>query len=137
MMPASGAGGRRFKSGQPHVNIAALCRPTCLDIVMLSSTEQDGLNFSNAYHMFTYSMRSELTRRYYERRLYRFFDFIEFEASNGLEQRCNSFAVKGKSDINWFFPRNIHFISLISCTTGFAIIACNSLFTLLISEKDA
>ena len=110
MMPASGAGGRRFKSGQPHVNIAALCRPTCLDIVMLSSTEQDGLNFSNPYQMFAYSMRSELTRRYYERRLYRFFDFIEFEASLGLEQRCNIFAAKAKSDINWALNKIMIFL---------------------------
>ena len=51
--------------------------------------------------MFIYSIRSEVTRRYYERRLYRFFDFIQFETNSGLEQRCNNFAVRGKSDINW------------------------------------
>ena len=67
---------------------------------MLSSAEQNEPNFSNPYQMFAYSMRSELTRRYYERRLYRFLDFIEFEASMGLEQRCNIFAAKSKSDLN-------------------------------------
>ncbi|MFI5406567.1 MAG: hypothetical protein ACHQ1D_08650 [Nitrososphaerales archaeon] len=77
---------------------------------MLSSAEQDGLNFSNAYHMFTYSMRSEVTRRYYERRLYRFFDFIQFETNSGLEQRCNNFAVRGKSDINWALNKIMTFL---------------------------
>ena len=84
--------------------------PCYLDIVMLSSTEQDGLNFSNAYHMFTYSMKSETTRKYYERRLNRFFDFIEFEANTVLEQRCNNFAVKGKSDINWALSKIMTFL---------------------------
>ena len=110
MMPASGAGGRRFKSGQPHVNIAALCRPMLLNIVMLSSAEQNELNFSNPYQMFAYSIRSELTRKYYERRLNRFFDFIEFEANAVLEQRCNNFAVKGKSDINWALNKIMTFL---------------------------
>jgi hypothetical protein len=60
--------------------------------------------------MFAYSMRSELTRKYYERRLHRFFDFIEFESNNGLEQRCNDFAVKGKSDINWALNKIMTFL---------------------------
>jgi hypothetical protein len=55
-------------------------------------------------------MRSELTRKYYERRLHRFFDFIEFESNNGLEQRCNDFAVKGKSDINWALNKIMTFL---------------------------
>lgn len=110
MMPASGAGGRRFKSGQPHVNIAALCRPTVLNIVMLSSAEQNEPNFSNPYQMFAYSIRSELTRRYYERRINRFFDFIEFEANAMIEQRCNNFTVKGKSDINWALNKIMSFL---------------------------
>ena len=29
--------------------------------------------------MFRYSVRAEVTRKYYERRLRKFFDFIEFE----------------------------------------------------------
>ena len=110
MMPASGAGGRRFKSGQPHVNIAVLCRPTVLNIIMLSNAEQNEPNFSNPYQMFAYSIRSEVTRKYYERRIIRFFDFIEFEASRGLEQRCNNFAVKGKSDNNWALNRIMIFL---------------------------
>jgi hypothetical protein len=37
------------------------------------------LNQLNTYTMFKYSIRTELTRRYYERRIRRFFDFIQFE----------------------------------------------------------
>jgi len=51
--------------------------------------------------MFKYSVRSELTRKYYERRVRRFFDFIGFLSDSGIEQRCNLFAEKGKSDKNW------------------------------------
>lgn len=55
-------------------------------------------------------MRCETTRRYYERRLHRFFDFIDFESNSGLEQRCNNFAVKGKSDINWALNKIMTFL---------------------------
>ena len=36
----------------------------------------------------------QITRRYYERRLKKFFDFIEFEvvANKDIEFRCNKFA---------------------------------------------
>jgi hypothetical protein len=37
------------------------------------------LNQLNTYTMFKYSISTELTRRYYERRIRRFFDFIQFE----------------------------------------------------------
>ena len=51
--------------------------------------------------MFRYSIRSELTRKYYERRLKKFLDFIEFETeTKEIEKRCDSFAEKGK-DNNW------------------------------------
>ena len=41
------------------------------------------------YAMFKYSIRSELTRKYYERRLRIFFDFIQFEIGiNETEKRC-------------------------------------------------
>lgn len=51
--------------------------------------------------MFKYSVRSELTRKYYERRVRRFFDFIGFLSDSGIEERSNLFAEKGKSDKNW------------------------------------
>jgi integrase len=61
--------------------------------------------------MFKYSIRSELTRKYYERRLKRFFDFIQFEIEvKDLENRCNDFAERGKSDISWTLNHIIRFL---------------------------
>jgi hypothetical protein len=46
----------------------------------------------NAYTMFKYSICTELTRKYYERRLRRFFDFIQFEVEiKDIEKRSNDF----------------------------------------------
>ena len=46
------------------------------------------------YLMFKYAIKTEITRKYYERRLKKFFDFIEFEivADKYIEYRCNKFA---------------------------------------------
>ena len=42
--------------------------------------------------MFKYSIRTELTRKYYERRIRRFFDFIRFEVEiKDIEKRYNDF----------------------------------------------
>jgi hypothetical protein len=46
------------------------------------------------YIMFKHAIKTEITRKYYERRLKKFFDFIEFEivADKDIEYRCNKFA---------------------------------------------
>ena len=117
MMPASGAGGRRFKSDQPHVNLYILFSPTSIGYSskeMLSSIipEQNFHDVTSPYNMFKYSVRSELTRKYYERRIKRFFDFIGFlvNSGSGIDERCNLFAEKGKSDTNWATTRIISFL---------------------------
>jgi hypothetical protein len=67
--------------------------------------------FLNPYTMFRYSVRSEVTRKYYERRLRKFFDFIEFEVEVGdVERRYNDFAEKGQSNINWASNQIILFL---------------------------
>ena len=40
------------------------------------------------------AIKTEITRKYYERRWKKFFDFIEFEivADKDIEYRCNKFA---------------------------------------------
>ena len=54
------------------------------------------------YRMFKYAIKTEITRKYYERRLKKFFDFIEFEIGNkDIEFRCNEFAEKAKNNITW------------------------------------
>ena len=78
----------------------------------LQSKEKEVQNqFLNPYTMFRYSIRSEVTRKYYERRLRKFFDFIEFEAEvEDVERRYNDFAEKGKSNINWAINQIIRFL---------------------------
>jgi integrase len=74
----------------------------------LSESEQSQLS---PYMMFKYSIRSELTRKYYERRLRTFFDFIQFEMEiKELEIRCNNFAERGKFNINWTLNHLIRFL---------------------------
>ena len=65
---------------------------------------------TSAYYMFKYSIRSELTRKYYERRIRTFFDFIGFLMGSDIEKRCNSFAQKGKKDTNWTLICIIRFL---------------------------
>jgi hypothetical protein len=60
--------------------------------------------------MFRFSIRSEVTRKYYERRIKRFFDFIGFSPSKDIEQRCNDFAEEARADANWVLNKIITFI---------------------------
>jgi integrase len=65
---------------------------------------------SNPYSMFVYAIRSALTRDYYVRRLRRFFDFINLEKQRTIEERCNLFAERGKTDPDWAFNSVIGFL---------------------------
>jgi hypothetical protein len=60
--------------------------------------------------MFKFSIRSELTRKYYERRIRTFFNFIDFCHDKNMEERCNSFAETMKSDSNWGLNNIIRFL---------------------------
>jgi hypothetical protein len=63
------------------------------------------------YLMFKYAIKTEITRKYYERRLKKFFDFIEFESiEKDIEYRCNKFAEKSKGNINWTLSHIIRFL---------------------------
>jgi hypothetical protein len=42
--------------------------------------------FSGPYQMFTYSIRNDDTRKYYERRLKKFFDFINLDIASPIEK---------------------------------------------------
>ena len=58
--------------------------------------------------MFKYSIRSEITRKYYERRLRKFFNFTQFEIGlKEMEKRCNKFAEKGKGNTDWMLNQII------------------------------
>lgn len=64
---------------------------------------------SNAYFMFTYAIRSPLTRKYYERRLKTFFDFIDLQGTT-IEERCNTFAERAIRDNTWALNCIIKFL---------------------------
>jgi hypothetical protein len=82
------------------------------DAVALKEKEEEQNQLLSPYTMFKYSIRSELTRKYYERRLRKFLDFIQFEIaiSREIEKRCNDFAEKGKSNIDWTVNQIIRFL---------------------------
>jgi len=65
---------------------------------------------TSPYSMFKYSIRTELTRKYYERRRRTFFDFIEFMVGSPIEVRFNLFAEKAKSDTHRAIVHIISFL---------------------------
>ena len=60
--------------------------------------------------MFKFSIRSDLTRKYYERRIRNFFEFIEFCPDKDMEERCNSFANAMLNDSSWGLNKIIMFL---------------------------
>jgi hypothetical protein len=61
------------------------------------------------YQMFRFSVGSEVTRKYYERRIRRFFDF-KFGIGEDIELSCNEFAEIARSDTNWAMNKVISFL---------------------------
>jgi hypothetical protein len=74
------------------------------------SLSENAYDVTSPYNMFKYSIRSELTRKYYERRIRKFFDYIGFLPGSDLEKRCNVFAQKGKNENNWAISHIIGFL---------------------------
>jgi hypothetical protein len=76
----------------------------------LTEKEIEGQSLS-PYIMFKFSIRSEVTRKYYERRLRKFFDFVGFEIEvKSIERRLNDFAEKGKINTGWALNQMIRFL---------------------------
>ena len=65
---------------------------------------------SNAYSLFVYAIRSQVTRDYYLRRLRIFFNYINLEIDKTIEERCNCFADKGTNDPTWAFNSILRFL---------------------------
>jgi hypothetical protein len=65
---------------------------------------------SNAYSLFVYAFRSQVTRDYYLRRLRIFFNYINFELDKTMEQRCKWFVDKGSNDPTWAFNSILRFL---------------------------
>jgi hypothetical protein len=68
------------------------------------------VSLSDAYSLFVYAIRTQITRDYYLRRLRTFFDFIKLDSNSKIEQRCNLFADNGRQDPNWAFNSILKFI---------------------------
>jgi hypothetical protein len=61
--------------------------------------------------MFKYALKKDITRKYYERRLKKFLDFIGFEMEDkDIEYRYNKFAEKAKNNTNWALRQIIRFL---------------------------
>jgi integrase len=79
--------------------------------ISIQKDEEAQRELSSPYMMFKYFIRSELTRKYYGRRIRKFLDFIQFEIGiNDIEKRCNDFAEKGKSTNSWALNQIIRFL---------------------------
>ena len=82
---------------------------------MLKQTPDDKeISVTNAYSLFVYAIRIQITRDYYLRRLRTFFDYIKVLPNANIEQRCNRFAAKAAKDHNWTFGTIISFLLAIS-----------------------
>ena len=53
---------------------------------------------SNAYSLFVYAVRSQVTKDYYLRRLRIFFNYIDLQSDKTMEERCNYFARNEAND---------------------------------------
>jgi hypothetical protein len=68
------------------------------------------LEESNAYSLFVYAIRSQVTRDYYLRRLKIFFNYIDLQSDKTMDERCNYFADKGTKNPNWTFNCIVRFL---------------------------
>jgi len=67
-------------------------------------------SLTNAYSLFVYAIRTQITRDYYLRRLRTFFDFIKILPNAKIERRRNHFAALAIKDHDWTFSKIIGFL---------------------------
>lgn len=77
------------------------------NLVALKKQEQQ--NQLTPYMMFKYSIRSELTPKYYERRLGRFFDFIQFDDLSAIQNRIRTDSYLTYQHLPLWLPLNHEF----------------------------
>lgn len=77
---------------------------------MKNQKESEEVVLTDAYSLFVYSIRTQITRDYYLRRLRTFFDFIKLLPNSRIENRCNRFAAIAIKDHNWTFSKIIGFL---------------------------
>jgi hypothetical protein len=67
---------------------------------------------SSPYSIFILAIRSPITREKYLQRLGYFFDYIGIEEQDAIEDRCNIFGEKAKSDIKWLANNILKYLQL-------------------------
>jgi hypothetical protein len=76
----------------------------------IEQSRQIEVEKSDAFSLFVYAVRSQVTRDYYLRRLRIFFNHIGLLSEGTMEKRCNLFASKGKENPNWAFSCIVRFL---------------------------
>jgi hypothetical protein len=64
---------------------------------------------SDAYSLFKYVVRSQITRDYYLRWLWIFLNYISLLPEGTMEESCNLLASKGKKNPSWAEYRDYYF----------------------------
>ncbi len=77
---------------------------------MKKQKETQEAALTDAYSLFVYAIRTQITRDYYVRRLRTFFDFIKLLPNSNIQIRCNRFAACAIEDHNWIFSKIIGFL---------------------------
>jgi integrase len=72
--------------------------------------EQEQEDNVDPYTLFVYGIRSPYTKESYFRRLRGFFDAINLDKGRIFEDRCNTFAYKGRNNSSWAFNNIIRFL---------------------------
>jgi hypothetical protein len=78
-------------------------------MVKKTKRNQEG-SLTNAYSLFVYAIRTQITRDYYLRRLRTFFDYIKLLPKANIDRRCNNFAALASKDKEWTFNKIIGFL---------------------------
>jgi hypothetical protein len=76
----------------------------------IEKSEQIEVEESDAYSLFMYAVRSQITKDYYLRRLRIFLNHISLLPGGTMKERCNLFASKGKKDPSWVFSFIVRFL---------------------------
>ena len=76
----------------------------------IEQTGQVVLEESNAYSLFIYVVRSQITRDYYLMRLRIFLNYISLLPRGTMKERCNLLASKGKKNPSWAFSCIVRFL---------------------------
>jgi hypothetical protein len=78
--------------------------------MQIENQEEGSEEESDAYSLFLYAIRSEITRDYYLRRLRIFFNYLNLLPDRTMKERCNEFASSGLKDPSWAFHCIIRFM---------------------------